>query len=604
MIVSINSTTGENAIHENAIHDEADSAPAPEWGSDAIVDLLMAAGIRYVALNPGASFRGLHDSIVNYARDAGPELVMCLHEEHAVAVAHGWAKVTGEPIAVALHSNVGLMHASMALYNAWCDRVPMLVIGATGPLAADARRPWIDWLHTSTDQPAIVRPFVKWDDTPTSLNASLESLARAWDITRTAPTAPTYVVLDSAVQEQRISTPVALPALTRGTPLDQPSASADSILRAARMLAGATNVVVLAGPGRRDDEAWANRIALVESLDARVVTDLKAGAMFPMNHPAHVPGTGFFVGAQAAEAIREADAILALNWIDVAGTLAQAGVTDHAHLVSATLDQLLAGGWSKEHQGRVAPGIWLPSEPDAAVAALLDHLPSVPARPRAAKPAPATPSDSGPISLSCLSATLQAVLDGVDTTVVRLPLGWDGDSWQFDHPLSFLGYDGGGGIGSGPGMTVGAAMALHDRAAHGGQSRLPVAVIGDGDFLMGVQAIWTAAHQHVPALIVVANNRSYFNDEVHQEKVATTRSRDVARKWVGLRITEPDPDLAGLATAQGAVGIGAVSDRAELAEALREGVTAARSGAVVVVEVIVETGYTPAMASALTRGDG
>lgn len=573
------------------------------WGSDAIVDFLQAAGIRHLSLNPGASFRGLHDSLVNYAGGAGPQLVLCLHEEHAVAVAHGWAKVTGEPMAVVLHSNVGLMHASMALYNAWCDRVPMLVLGATGPLAADARRPWIDWIHTATDQPAIARPFLKWDDTPTSLAASLESLARAWDITRTAPTAPTYVVLDSAVQEHRIEAPGTMPQLTRGTPVDQPTASAASVRRAAQLLVGAHAPVVLAGPGRRDDEAWANRIALVESLGARVVSDLKAGSMFPMNHPAHVPGPGFFLGADAQQVIRGADAILALNWIDVAGTLAQAGVTDHSHVVSATLDQLLAGGWSKEHQARVAPGVWLPSEPDAAVAALLGHLPAAPSQERTTVPTPQAPKDSGPITLGCLSDTVQSVLAGVDTTLVRLPLGWDGDSWAFDHPLAYLGYDGGGGIGSGPGMTVGAALALHDIAEHGGPRRLPIAVLGDGDFLMGVQAIWTAAHEGLPALVVVANNRSYFNDEVHQEKVANVRDRDASRKWVGQRIADPAPDLAALARAQGAIGIGAVTDRADLEAALQEGLDEARHGAVVVVDVIVETGYTPAMASALTRGD-
>lgn len=586
---------------ENATDPRAEQAapPArtrtPSWGSDAIVDLLQRAGIRRIALNPGASFRGLHDSLVNYADDLGPEMILCLHEEHAVAIAHGWAKVTGQPMAVALHSNVGLMHATMALYNAWCDRVPMLVIGATGPLDASRRRPWIDWVHTSSDQPALVRNFVKWDDTPTSLPASLESLARAWDITRTAPTAPTYVVLDTSVQEQRLTDAPAQPAITSGAWADQPTASQSSIGRAAQILTAARRPVLLAGPGRRDQGAWDNRIRLAEVLGARVVTDLKAGSMFPTRHPAHVPGAGFFLGEAAREALSDADAVLALNWIDVAGTLAQAGVAPSVPVVSATLEPLLANGWSKDHQGRSAPEVWLPAEPESAVAALLDHLPDGRSDPWHPAPVPEPLTGSGPITLNLLSATLQQSLRGVETTLARLPLGWDGDTWDFDHPLAFLGYDGGGGIGSGLGMTVGAALALRD------QGRMTVSVLGDGDYMMGVQAIWTAANQQIPALVVVANNRTYFNDEVHQERVATTRGRDTSRKWVGQRIDDPPPDLAGIARAQGATAYGPVTDCDELGDVLRAAVARVQGGAFVVVDVVVQTGYTPAMAAGLTR---
>ena len=138
------------------------------YGSDCVAEVIRALGIPFVALNPGASFRGLHDSLVNHLGNRDPQMLLCLHEEHAVAIAHGWAKVTGRPMAVALHSNVGLMHGTMAIYNAWCDRVPMLVIGATGPVDAAKRRPWIDWIHTARDQGALVRNFTKWDDQPAS----------------------------------------------------------------------------------------------------------------------------------------------------------------------------------------------------------------------------------------------------------------------------------------------------------------------------------------------------------------------------------------------------------------------------------------------------
>ncbi|MEN8583994.1 thiamine pyrophosphate-dependent enzyme [Burkholderia sp. RS01] len=565
-----------------------------EWGSDAVVDFLEATGIPWIALNPGASFRGLHDSLVNYAGDDAPGILVCLHEEHAVAIAHGWSKITGTPMAVALHSNVGLMHASMAIYNAWCDRAPMLIIGATGPLDAAARRPWIDWIHTSADQPAIVRNFVKWDDTPTSVPATLESLARAWDFTRTSPKAPTYVVMDAAVQEERLTDAVRMPSVSRGPSVDQPSASRQSLDRAAALLSTAKHPVILAGPGKRDEASWQRRIQLAEALGARVITDLKAGTMFPMTHPAHVDGPGFFLSSQGKDVLQNADLVLDLNWIDLAGTLKQAEVQD-VPVVSATLDPLLANGWSKDHQARPETTVWLPADPDDAVESLLDRLPAGKALDRRSQTLNLPATDAEAITLSILASALQLNLAGSNPTFARLPLGWDGDSWAFDHPLSYLGYDGGGGIGSGPGMSVGAALALKET------DRLAVSVLGDGDYMMGVQALWTAANQKIPMLIVVANNRAYFNDVIHQERVANIRSRDVSRKWVGQQIDDPAPDLAGMARAQGLVGYGPISDVKELNDVLAQAVAEVQSGASVVVDVVIDPGYAPAMVAGLVR---
>src|SRR3954468_15511687 len=182
-----------------------------EWTSDAVADMLRALDLPYIALNPGASYRGLHDSLVNHLDNERPEIVVCLHEEHAVAVAHGYAKVTDRPMAAGLHANVGLMHATMALFNAFCDRVPLIAIGATGPVDAAARRPWIDWIHTAADQAALVRPYVKWDDQPASAAAAFEALARADRVTRSYPSAPVYVCLDAALQETALEDAIPLP---------------------------------------------------------------------------------------------------------------------------------------------------------------------------------------------------------------------------------------------------------------------------------------------------------------------------------------------------------------------------------------------------------
>src|SRR5436305_2041160 len=175
------------------------------WGSDAIAAMLRELDIPYVALNPGASYRGIHDSLVNYLGNTRPRMLLCLHEESAVALAHGWAKVTGRPMAAAVHSNVGLLHATMAVFNAWCERAPLLLLGATGPVDAPKRRPWIDWIHTAQDQGAILRNYVKWDAQPASPAATQEALARAAWLANTAPKAPVYVNFDAGMQEAALT---------------------------------------------------------------------------------------------------------------------------------------------------------------------------------------------------------------------------------------------------------------------------------------------------------------------------------------------------------------------------------------------------------------
>src|SRR5215831_12670257 len=249
-------------------------APDARFGSDVAADTLRALDIPYIALNPGASFRGLHDSLVNRLGNERPTMLLCLHEEHAVAIAHGWAKVTGRVMAAAVHSNVGLMHASMAVFNAWCDRMPVVLIGATGPVDADKRRPWIDWIHTARDQGALVRGYVKWDDQPASPTAAREALVRAKWIAETVPRGPVYVNLDAGMQEAELAAPLAPLDLARLAPTVASAANPDLVNRAATALAGARHPVLLVGRGARVAQAWEKRVALAERIGARVVTDL------------------------------------------------------------------------------------------------------------------------------------------------------------------------------------------------------------------------------------------------------------------------------------------------------------------------------------------
>ena len=565
------------------------------WGSDAIAAMLRALDVPYIALNPGASFRGLHDSLVNYLGNERPQLLLCLHEESAVAMAHGYAKASGRMMGVALHSNVGLMHATMAIFNAWCDRVPMLILGATGPWDAARRRPWIDWIHTSSDQGALVRDYTKWDNQPASIPAAYEALLRAAQIANTAPRGPTYVNLDAALQETKIGPLPPLPDASRYRAPEAVVPKPELIDAAAQLLSAAEHPVILAGRVARTGAGWKSRVALAEKLQASVLTDLKAGASFPTDHPLHAAPPATFLHDNAKNALREADVVLSLDWIDTAGALklAWGDAPVGAKVILVSPDAHLHRGWSMDYQGLPPADVYLMCEPDAVVPLLLEAV-----RPRAAAAVEQRGEEQTAdetLSLRALADEFNAATAGLNVCLARLPLGWNGAYRHFKHPFDYLGSDGGGGVGAGPGMTVGAALALQD------SGRLVAGILGDGDFLMGVTALWTAAHYRIPCLLIVANNRSFYNDELHQERVARERGRPVENKWIGQRIDEPDIDLASMAGAQGAFGIGPVTDLAELKPSLERAVELVREGNVCVVDVRVVPGYDSNMSGSPAR---
>ena len=352
---------------------------------------------------------------------------------------------------------------------------------------------------------------------------------------------------------------------------------------------------MMVGRVSRDPADWAARVALAEGLSLRVITDMRVGAGFPTDHPLHAGVPGIFPGADALAAIRAADVVLDLDGVDPAGAFKAAGFTPPV-VIRASMDHALHNGWSHDHQALSPADHVLATAPDVAVRALLDALGIDAAS--AERPAPALPDmPQGRLDTDLLAAVLRRSTAGRDVTLMRLPLGWNGAAWPLRHPLDYLGYDGGGGIGSGPGMAVGAALALRDC----GSGRLAVAVLGDGDTLMGLTALWTAARYRIPLLVIVSNNQSFFNDEVHQEKVAKERGRPVENKWIGQAIRDPDPNFPGLARGLGVAGFGPASDAESLAAALEQAIAVVDSGLPALVEARVAAGYTPAMASALTR---
>ncbi|HUZ67414.1 MAG TPA: thiamine pyrophosphate-binding protein [Beijerinckiaceae bacterium] len=567
------------------------------WASDAMAEMLRRLDVRYIALTPGASYRGLHDSLVNYLGNRDPQMMVCLHEEHAVGIAQGYAKVTERPMAVALHSNVGLMHATMAVFNAWCGRNPVLILGATGPGDAEERRPWIDWIHTAKDQGALIRNYTKWDDEPRSAGAALESLMRAWQIAATPPYGPTYVCLDVGLQESKLEKEIRFPDVGRFKPGVPPAPSAEAVEEAARLLVNAKKPVILVGRVSRRIKDWDARIALAEALGAAVLTDLKLAAAFPTEHPLHPFDPRFRPSPASSQITKEADVILSLDWVDLKGHFIQAlgkDVEPTGKIIHCTVDDYLHNGWSMDHFGLPPADLKILSSPDQLVRPLLEAVRRLrgtdakaePKFPPRKAPALPRPQAEGMMSLRDLALVVREFCDKREVTMAGFALGWPSETVSFRHPLDYVGFDGGGGVGSGPSNAIGTALALK------GSGRLAMTVVGDGDFTMGCSAFWTAAHMGIPLLVVIANNQVYYNDVAHQERVAEMRGRPVENKFVGQEMSNPEIDLIAIARAQGLEGEGPIMNSVDFAAALQRGEKIVRAGGIYVIDarVNVRTG--------------
>jgi len=575
--------------------------PRMGWVSDVAAEMLRRIGIKYIALNPGASYRGFHDSIVNYLGNTDPQMLLCLHEDHAVHIAQGYAKATDEPMGAVLHSNVGLMHGLMATFNAWCYRAPMLIMGATGPVDASIRRPWIDWIHTMKDQGAMLRHFTKWDDEPRSPQALVETMLRANQIMRSEPTGPVYVCLDAGMQETELKGPLEIPDLARFMPSAPPRAAEETVRDAARLLVGAKSPVFMIGRGSRSMKAWANRVKLAELLGAGVVTDLHNAAVFPSDHGLHIGRpTSRLVGA-AKEAVLHADVILSLNWLDLGGCFRvlkrDGGVK--GKVIHVTMEKFLHNGFGMELFELPPADVGADADPDAFVAQLLDEVsdqlknkPRWDGKRKSPEPKPVEPvskrDKEGAIQPADIVTALAELRGDKSFGLNRVSSGGAGPAYQFRDSQDYLGHDGGGGLASGPGTAVGSALAFR------GTGRVAVSVLGDGDFMQGNTALWTAAHYKIPMLCVLSNNRSNFNDEMHQETVAKDRDRPVENRWIGMRIDDPRIDFAELAGSLGVASGKPVTKMGDLLPALKKGLEAVEGGEPYLVDVHVDTGYAQA----------
>jgi thiamine pyrophosphate-dependent acetolactate synthase large subunit-like protein len=257
-----------------------------------------------------------------------------------------------------------------------------------------------------------------------------------------------------------------------------------------------------------------------------------------------------------------------------------------------------------DYQGLPPVDLFVSADPDAVIPDLLAQLregssggrpgwgPENPVKEQAYE----LPGPGEPMYVRDLALSLQQAVGDRAVTLLHVPISWEGHWWHFRHPLDYIGSEGGGGIGGGPGVAVGGALALQ------GSGRLPVAVCGDGDFVMGATAIWTAVRYRVPLLVVIANNRSFYNDEVHQERVARMRGRPVGNRWIGQKMIDPELDLAAMARAQGAVDFGPITRAQDLPGAYRKAIGIVEEGGVAVIDVHIEPGYPAAVTAALGHG--
>ncbi|MEE2759884.1 MAG: thiamine pyrophosphate-binding protein [Pseudomonadota bacterium] len=559
------------------------------WGSDVIASAIREQGFPYVCLNPGASYRGLHDSLVNYLGNTNPQMIVCLHEEHAVAMAQGYAQVTDKPLAVIVHSNVGLMHATMAVFDAWCKRVPVVIFGATGPVDAAKRRPWIDWIHTAADQGAQIRDYTKWDDQPGSAESAVESVRRATTLAKTRPFGPVYVNFDAAIQETQLDEWPELYDASKFAPPASPAPVAEDLDQLADVLGAAKSPLILAGRSSTDEGHWAQRIDLAERIGARVITG-QGGAAFPTTHPLYAGETNFVLRPDLRQEFEKADAVLALDWIDLGGMLHQAYPVGSTmpKIVNVSVDHHVHKGWSMDYNALPPVDLHIATTPEPVTVALLGKLPKRKTKYERIEPdLPTMPKGSGSISVSDMAAVFLNVTKDQPIAILGRTIGWPPEAGVIEHPEDYIGGTGGAGIGAGPGIAVGAALALRDRKS----PRVPVAIVGDGDYTMSSNALWTAAAAKIPLLVIVGNNRAYFNDELHQQRVAETRSRAVENAWVGQRIEDPAPDLVMIARGHGLEGEGPITDLAELPGAIVRAIEAVKNGASYVLDVVVDREY-------------
>jgi acetolactate synthase-1/2/3 large subunit len=552
--------------------------------SDFMVDIFKSLDMDYMFSMCASSFMGIHESILNYAGNKKPEAIVCTHEEISVAMANGYAKIEGKPVLVCAHATVGAQHAAMALYDAWCDRVPIyLVLGNTND-AAD-RRGDVFWLHSAQDPCALIRDITKWDDNPASLSHFAESAVRAYKIAMTPPLGPVAVVVDDSMQEERVPADLHIPRLSVPTP---PAGDQGAVAETARLLVAADNPVILAGRAARTPAGLRLMVELAEALQAGVV-DSRRRLNFPTRHPLN--------GGVASEA----DVVLALEPGDISGVANQARQRN-AKVVSISSTHLFQRSNYQDFMRYAEVDMSIAADAEATLPALIEEIKRLTTdarrevfRQRGVKVAEANRAtlerartqatygwDASPISTARLSMELWAQLKSEDWSYVTGWVDWPLRLWDFDKHYQYIGRAGAEGVGHYAPASVGAALA---NKKHG---RLSVSIQPDGDLMVAPGALWTAARHQIPILIVMQNNRAYHQELMWFQRAALSRNRSIELQQAGFGLGNPDIDYARMAASMGVASSGPISDPKELAAAIRRGIQVVKGGEPYLIDAVTQ----------------
>jgi thiamine pyrophosphate-dependent acetolactate synthase large subunit-like protein len=509
-------------------------------------------------------------------------------------------------MAVGLHDVVGLQNACLGIYSAFCDRSPMLVLGGTGPMDLTKRRAHIDWVHTALVQGNQIRDYVKWDDQPASVGAIPESVLRAYRIAMTEPQGPVYLCFDSELQEQPVESPELIPDVARFAPPRAQAANSDALREAATLLVRAERPVILPDTMGRNRATLTPLIELADLLGCGVVD---SGAYY------NFPSTSSLDLSLASRiAISEADVVLALDVVDLLGAVSapigpsQSSVylNPSATVIHITLGDYLQSKWAGDNERLLPVDLAISADTAQALPELIQlcraaiqadsgavariaqrreraqrlHDEAVSqARERVAKDLHARPISSARLYTD-LWEQIRRTNWSLVGTAGRVPLR---AIWEFTEPEQRSG------VGRAAGIGYSAAAGLGTALAYKETDRVPICVSGDGSFLMVPQLLWTAASARLPILYVIYNNRSYGNDEGHQEHIARERGRSIENKGIGLRLDEPGTDFAQVARGFGVQAFGPIEDPDSLSSALAEAIAVVRDQRrPALVDVIVE----------------
>jgi thiamine pyrophosphate-dependent acetolactate synthase large subunit-like protein len=570
-------------------------------GSDFMIDVIRTLDLDYVAANPGSSFRSLHESLVNYGGNKKPELITCLHEEAAVAMAHGYAKAAGKPMGVFVHGTVGLQHATMAVYNAWVDRVPILIVGGNG-IDADKRRPGTEWNHSVQDAAALVRDFVKWDDAPGSLQHFAESTVRAYKIATTPPMEPVLIMADMDLQEEPAhDSGLKIPKLSRSIPAQGDSAA---LAEAARWLVEAEAPVIFADRMARDQRGVDALVALAEKLGAPVV-DLGGRLNFPNQH-------ALCFSENKRALMRDADVVLLLevadNWgqfnsfsdpFKVQRYVAKAGVK----VINISMQDVYIRSNYQDFQRYLPADLSINGDAQASLPALTEQVSrlATPERQRAMQARAGTLAaqsaknreamrasaargwDVSPITTARLAMETYDVIRNEPWALVvsdRIP--WARAMWPATKYHQMLGGSGGQGVGYAAPGAVGAALANRDKGL------LSVTFQPDGDLMYSPGTLWTAARHKVPLLMVMHNNRGYYQEVMHLQRMAAIHRRRPDQALIGNEIDHPAIDYAQFAKSQGVWAEGPISDPKLLGAALKRALAVVKSGRPALIDAVCQ----------------